>query len=117
MKMKFLADDVGTIFGKISPPPALQGIVNKDSTGAGGISLILSNLILLFYSVAAIVLVLMLIWGAFDWLTSEGEKEKVKSAQDKIMNAIIGIILFSVAFAIIQVLGQFTGFKFFVGQK
>ncbi len=115
--IKLIAASVEDVIGKVSPPPALQGIVSKDSSGAGGISLILSNMIILFYSVAAIVLVLMILWGAFDWIISEGEKEKIKSAQVKIINAIIGIILFAVAFAVIQLLGQFTGFKFFEGQQ
>lgn len=105
-----------SIFGKITPPDALKGLV-KDPTGAKGLSAFLSNLIALFFSIAAIVLVFMLIWGGFDWLTSEGDKEKVASARNKIMNALIGLLLFAVAFAIFQVLGTFTGFKFFVGQK
>lgn len=111
-----LADDIQQKFGTISPPPQLQNLIQKDPSGAGGISAFLSSLIALFYAVAAIVLIFMLIWGAWDWLVSEGEKEKVQNAQKKIINAIIGIMLFAVAFAVIQVLGQFTGFKFFAGQ-
>ena len=74
-------------------------------------------LITLIYIVATIVLLFMLLWGAFDWLTSEGDKEKVENARRKIINAIVGIMLFAIAFAIIQVIGQFTCFKFFAGQK
>lgn len=109
--------NIGNVFGKITPPDALKGLVAKDPSGAEGLSIFLSNLIALFFSVAAIVLVFMLVWGAFDWLTSEGDKEKVASARNKIMNALIGLLLFAVAFAIFQVLGTFTGFTFFVGQK
>lgn len=101
------------VFGKIQPPDALKGFISKDPTGAFGISQFLSRLIILIYSLATVVLIFMLIWGAFDWIISEGDKEKIQSAQKKIINAIVGIILFAVAFAIIQVLGQFTGFKFF----
>ncbi len=104
---------VNSIFGQIKPPDALKGLINKDPTGAGGLSTILSNLIQLFYVAAAVVLIFMLLWGAFDWMTSEGNKEKLESARNKILNAIVGIILFAVAFAVINVLGQFTGFTFF----
>lgn len=114
--MATLADIPGT-FGTISPPPSLQKFIGTDTTGAAGISQFLSNLIALFYAVAAIVLIFMILWGAFDWITSEGDKEKLQSAQRKIINAIIGIVLFGIAFAVIQVLGQFTGFKFFEGQS
>ena len=53
---------------------------------------------------------------AWDWITSEGDKEKIAGARNKIINAVIGIALFAVAFAVISVLGTFTGFKFFEGQ-
>lgn len=114
--MKLLADIKDT-FGTISPPPELQKFIGTDTTGASGISKFLSNGITLLYSIAAIVLIFMILMGAFGWMTSGGDKEKLASAQKRIINAIIGIILFGVAFAIIQVLGTFTGFKFFAGQK
>ncbi|MBI2338247.1 hypothetical protein HYU95_03635 [Candidatus Daviesbacteria bacterium] len=105
------------IFGKISPPSALQNLLKNDPTGAGAISKFLSNGVTLIYSIAAIILLFMFLWGAFQWLTSGGDKEQLAAAQKRIINAIIGIILFAVAFAVIQVLGQFTGFTFFAGQK
>lgn len=108
--------DIGDVFGKIEPPPAIRDFLGEDPTGAGGISKFLSNFIGLIYTVAAIVLIFMLLWGAFDWMTSGGEKDKLQAAQSKIINAIIGILLFAVAFAVIAVLGQFTGFTFFAGQ-
>lgn len=113
MKIADAAEDILKVFGKISPPPAIQDF----GFGAEGISKFLSNLITLIYSLAAVVLIFMLLWGAWDWLTSEGEKEKLENAKRKLINAIIGIMLFAVAFAVIQVLGTFTGFTFFEGQR
>lgn len=114
--MKLLADhSIEHTFGTIAPPsPIAQFLGPIDKTGATAISKFLSNLITLIYSIAAIVLIFMLIWGAFEWLTSGGDKEKLHSARQRIVSALIGIVLFAVAFAIITVLGQFTGFKFFV---
>ena len=116
-----LKSTAASVFGKIKPPPAIAGFLSTlgatDPTGAAGIGKFLSNLIILIYPLAAIVLIFMLLWGAFDWMLSEGNKEKLAAAQNKIISAIIGILLFAVAFAIIAVLGQFTGFTFFVGQK
>ena len=115
--MQLLADHtIEHTFGKITAPSPIQTFIGTDPTATGAISKFLSNLIVLFYLVAAIVLILMLLWGAFDWLTSEGDKEKIESAKKKIINALIGIILFAVAFAFIRILGAFTGFKFFAGQ-
>ena len=117
-KMKnLITDAVNDAFGTINPPPAIKNFAGNDPTGTAGISKFFSNFIALIYVVAMIVLILMIIWGAWDWLTSEGEKEKIESAKKKLVNAIIGIVLFAAAFAIIQVIGQFTGFTFFFGQK
>lgn len=104
--------DISTIFGEILPPQAIQNF----GFGSLGISKFLSNLIVLIYSIATIVFIFMLIWGAFEWLTSGGDKEKVAAARARLTYAIIGIILFAVAFAVIRVLGAFTGFTFFKGQ-
>lgn len=106
-------DSIECKFGTISPPPAIKDFIGIDPTGAGGISKFLTNLVALIYSLATIVLIFMILWGAFDWMTSGGEKEKLESARNKIISAIIGIMLFAIAFAIIQLLGTFTGFKFF----
>lgn len=101
------------VFGKIQPPDALKPFTSAGGNGAGGISLFLNNLISLIYTGAAIVFVFMILWGAFEWITSGGDKEKVGNAQKRITHAIIGIILFAIAFAILQVIGVFTGFTFF----
>ncbi len=114
--MTLLADTVEDAFGKIVAPTAIQQFNAGDPTGAGGISKFLSNLIALIFSLAMIVLIFMILWGAFDWLTSGGDKEKLTNAQRKLINAFVGIVLFAVAFAVIGVLGKFTGFTFFVGQ-
>lgn len=55
-------------FGLIMPPVPIQNL----GFGALGISNFLSNFIQLIYSIAAVVLVLMIVWGAWDWITSEG---------------------------------------------
>lgn len=114
--MKLLTD-IDSVFGKIRRPDSLGGLTQTNETGADVISKILSNLVALIYSVATVVLIFMILWGAFDWLTSGGDKEKLENAKKRLVNAFVGIMLFAIAFAIIQVLGQFTGFKFFEGQK
>ncbi|MDD5415438.1 MAG: pilin [Candidatus Daviesbacteria bacterium] len=110
-------DRVECRFGTITPPSPIAGFIGGDQTGTAGISKFLSNGVALIYSIAVVILVFMLLWGSFEWIISEGDKEKIAAAQKRILNAIIGIILFAVAFAVIKLLGQFTGFEFFVGQN
>jgi len=101
------------LFGSVVPPVSII----KFGFGAEGIGNFFTNLITVIYAISMVVLIFMLLWGAFDWITSEGDKEKLDKARGKIINAIIGVVILAAAFAIIQVLGVFTGFSFFVGQK
>jgi|GEM_PF-1810136 len=67
---------------------------------------ILTFAIRLFFSIAAIVALLYLILGAFSWITSGGDKEGVKKAQEKIQAALIGLILIVGVLAIAVTLEQ-----------
>lgn len=100
---------VSQAFGQIIPPAAIQYL----GFGAVGISTFLSKLVILVYSIASIVVLFMFFWASFDWITSSGEKEKLASAQKRILNAGVGIVLLAASFAILKVLGNFTGFTFF----
>lgn len=104
-------------FGKVTPPSPVAEFLKNEPTGAGAISQFLSNFIALLFGIAAIVLIFMIIWGALDWTTSGGDKEKLAGAQKRIVHAIIGMILFAVAFAALAILGRFTGFTLFRGQN
>jgi hypothetical protein len=57
----------------------------------------------------ALALLIFLIWGGIDLLTSEGDKEKYKNAQNKITHALMGMALLAASFAIMQVVA--TVFK------
>ncbi|TSC87862.1 MAG: Uncharacterized protein G01um10147_365 [Microgenomates group bacterium Gr01-1014_7] len=109
--------EIEAAFGTIGVPHVFRRFIETDASGASAISMVLSNLVTLIYSVATIVLIFMILWGAFDWLTSGGDKEKLEHAKSRLINAFVGIMLFAVAFAIIQILGTFTGFTFFAGQR
>ncbi len=98
--------------GQIAAPSPLLPFIKEGKSGAGGISLFLTNGVFLFYMVASIVFIFMLLWGAWDWITSGGDKEKVAAARNRIIHAIIGLVLFSIAFAVMDVIGTFTGFTF-----
>lgn len=107
------AGNVEDLIGKITAPSPIAGFLEKNPTGSGAISQFLSNLVTLIYGVAGTVLIFMFVWGAFEWLISAGDKEKIATAQKTIINAVIGILLFAIAFAVIRIIGTFTGFTFF----
>lgn len=99
-----------SVFGKINPPES----IDKLGVGSIGISKFLNNLITLIYMIATVVFVFMMLFSGLEWILSGGDKDKVASAQKRITNALIGLAIFAVAFALLNVLGVFTGFTFFV---
>lgn len=114
--MSLLALDLKKDLGTIGAPDALKPFIQKGGDEAGAISLFFSNLIVLVYSIATIAVLVMIFWGAIEWILSGGDKEKLASARKRIMTAIIGILILAVAFAVLAAIGTFTGFTFFQGQ-
>ncbi len=97
--MRLLADTTITV----SPPP--QGYKDLGN--------FITNVLTLAFSAAVILVLIMLIWGAFEWITSGGDKEAVGKARNRIINALIGLAVLAVAFALAKVAAQFLGFPDF----
>lgn len=96
----------GDIFGKISPPPGSEKYSDVQ-TGLPNLIAFLINFIIL---AAGLMLLAYLLWGALDWITSEGEKEKMSKAQNKITSAVIGMLLLFAALVIWgYIAGDFLG--------
>jgi len=71
----------------------------------------LINGILSFVLVIAAVLVLVfLLWGGFDWIISGGDKGKTEQARSKIVSAVIGLVIVAASFAILNLVIRFLGF-------
>lgn len=80
------------------------GLGNEGALFLAGSTM--GKLINLALIVGGLFLLLYLLWGAFDWLTSEGDKEKVSKAQKKITNALIGMLLMVIS---LTIFGAVTG--------
>ena len=63
------------------------------------------------YSLAGIILLLLLIAGGLGLMTSAGDPKKVESAQKRITNAIIGIVIIFASYWIIQLLSTLLGIE------
>jgi len=87
----------------------LNGIkaVGNPNANVGNI---ISNFVLIMYIIGGLAVLVFFVWGAFDWITSGGDKEKISSARRKIMNTFIGLILLALAYFIISLVGQIAGF-------
>ena len=69
---------------------------------------VLSFAIKLFFTVAALVALYHLIMGAFKWVSSEGDKEAIDEARNKIQAAVVGLVMIVAILSIAYTLEQFV---------
>ncbi len=61
---------------------------------------ILTFMIRGFLTIGGVAALFYLMWGAFDWAISQGEKGKIEAAQKKMTSAVIGLVMIVVVLAI-----------------
>lgn len=113
MKNLLLSKAVSDVIGTINAPgedpnnPLFKGDVNV------GLGKLLSTGLQLFFFVVGIATLIYLLMGAFEWVTSSGEKEKLTKAQNKMQAAVVGLILVVVVVVVFNVImGTVLGGKF-----
>lgn len=77
----------------------------------GIVETIIVNVITIFSAIGGLGVVIYFVWGAVDWILSGGDKEKVANARKKMTHAIIGLVLLSLSYVIINIVGQIVGFN------
>lgn len=86
-------------------PVELQGVTDP--------SVIIGNIVSAVIAVLGAALFVYLLWGGFQYMTAAGDSTKVQQAKDTIKNAIIGIVIVALSFAIatfvIERLAKATG--------
>lgn len=83
--------------------------INRPSVGFGTIGDFVSKAIQVIIAVSILIVLVMLIIGAYEWITSGGDKEAVGKARNRIINALIGLAVLAVAFALARLGAQFVG--------
>jgi hypothetical protein len=78
---------------------------------AANIANVINSVMNLIMLVGALLVLLYMVWGAFDWLTSGGDKGKTESARNKITAAVIGLIILSASYAMTLLIVRFLGFR------
>ena len=111
--MKRIAFLTSTTLSLLTPVTAFAQSINikPPEQGFKTISNFIANVFTIAFAIAILLVLVYLIWGAFDWITSGGDKEAVAKARNKIINALIGLAVLAVAFALARVAGQFLGFN------
>jgi hypothetical protein len=65
------------------------------------ILVLLANVVQILLALSGIVAAGFIIWGGFNYMMSSGEPARVKKAKDIIVNAIVGLVLIMLSFAIV----------------
>ncbi len=55
-------------------------------------------------SIGAVMLIIYLVWGAVEWITSAGDSGKVQKARDKMTQAVIGMLVLVGSYVFIQLI-------------
>jgi ABC-type Na+ efflux pump permease subunit len=72
---------------------------------------IIGKILPYIFGAAAIALLIYLVLGGLQMMTSQGEPKAMQSAQAKITNALLGFVIVLVAFFIVQLLERIFGLQ------
>lgn len=88
-----------------------QGLsgANLHNSSDGGFGVLFSNIMSVAMTIAAILVLVFLVWGAIEWITSGGDKGKIEGARNKISNAVIGLIILAATTALFLLVEGFLG--------
>lgn len=95
------------------PTPVVGDITTTTSNAVktiASLAFLVSNVIGILSVVAGLVFIFQFLIAGFNWLTAGGDKAKLEQAQQKLMNAVVGLAIVLVAYALISLIGNILGF-------
>jgi len=90
----------------------IQKEANPDFTTTT-IGDVITSILPYLFTGAGLVLLLYLILGGLQLMTSRGDPKAVEAAKGKITNALLGFIVVFASFWIVQLVGRFLGIEVF----
>jgi hypothetical protein len=78
-------------------------------TGSGNLNIGIQWGLTLLFVAAAVVALFFIIWGGIMWITSGGEKEKIQEARNRIIYALIGLVIIFSSYLIVRTVGGLFG--------
>lgn len=88
----------------ISDPPGFK-------FAGGKIADVVNAVVPYVFGLVGFLLILYLLWGGFEWMTSGGNQENIQKAQAKITGALVGFLIIFAAYWIIQILETLLGVR------
>jgi hypothetical protein len=76
--------------------------IGGNGDGRAQLGNIISNILNIVFAIGVVLALFYLIWGAFTWITSGGDKGKTADARNKIIAAVVGLILLAAVWALLS---------------
>lgn len=89
-----------------------QAPIHNPVTPSYTVGKLLGGLIGLFILIAFVLSFIFIIIGGINWITSGGDKAKLETARNRIVDALVGLILIASVWAIINLLFPAIGLSF-----
>ena len=84
----------------------------ESSAGITQITQVVSTIVGFITIVAGIFFMFQFMIGGFNWISSAGDKQKLETAQNRISQGIIGLIIVVAAYSVIAIIGNILGVQF-----
>lgn len=105
---KLLAQDVPPINN-----PVLPGIAKKTPDEAPVLfGKFIASLVGIMLVIATLLALMQLLQGGIEWITSGGDKTGLENSRNRIVNALIGLVIVFGAWALYLVILRFLGLSF-----
>lgn len=88
-----------------------QTIQGPLDSKIGTLGDLISRILTFLMPAAGLILLFVLIWGGVDFMTAQGNAEKIKSAWGKITSGLIGFILLISSYLIVRLIAKIFGLE------
>ncbi len=90
-------------------PTWYQYVCGRDFVFPNDIPLVLLGIVSILLRIAGIVAIAYVVFGGVKYVVSQGEPDKVSEAKGTIINALIGLVITTLAVAIVSFVGNKLG--------
>ncbi|MFH1971560.1 MAG: hypothetical protein ABIJ05_04220 [Patescibacteria group bacterium] len=89
------------------------GVIKNININSLSLGEIISSIIPWIFYIAGFALLLMLVLGGFQLLTSAGDKNAMEAAKKRVTNSIVGFVIIFASYWIVQLVGKILGIGIF----
>ncbi len=94
------AGTTSEIFDQMNKAGTKAWLIAPGSSGATSMTGIIQYAISAFLGLLGIIFLILIIYSGFNWMTAQGDEEKVTLAKNTLTRAIIGLVIIILAYAI-----------------